>query len=84
MELCFHRINNSCASVLRDCCNGEEVLHKPWCVGEMTNARLRNIDTILVLCFSKMTTLMEVKPISSTTFTMLLGFQHFRRDDLSH
>ena len=26
-----------------------EILHRPWCVGEMTTARLHNIDTILVM-----------------------------------
>ena len=26
-----------------------EILHRPWCVGEMTTARLRNVDTILVM-----------------------------------
>ena len=29
---------------------GAEVLHRPWCVGEMTIARLHNIDIILVIC----------------------------------
>ena len=26
-----------------------EILHRPWCVGEMTTARLHNVDTILVI-----------------------------------
>ena len=26
-----------------------EILHRPWCVGEMTTARLHHIDTILVM-----------------------------------
>ena len=26
-----------------------EILHRPWCVGEMTTARLHSIDTILVI-----------------------------------
>ena len=27
----------------------KEILYRPWCVGEMTTARLHNIDTILVI-----------------------------------
>ena len=32
--------------------SGAEVLYRPWCVGEMTNARLHNIDIVLVTCSS--------------------------------
>ena len=27
----------------------KEILYRPWCVGEMTTARLHNVDTILVI-----------------------------------
>ena len=26
-----------------------EIFYRPWCVGEMTTARLHNIDTILII-----------------------------------